>query len=163
MRAPVLSRLNDVSILGPEYQKALREGKPELGWKGDPDLTITYHRLLGWEVLREEGYFSNGVWELRQIPVARQRPEAGVNLDINQLIRGLVARDTTVGNQSHEKAIDEYIQRYEKEEADRADQAYEAIAPVHEKLAWTVAKEAGGLAPVVSLAGINKPGGDTVD
>lgn len=156
------SRLSEVQVLGPEYQKALRTPRPEIGWQGDPDLTLAYHHLTGWEVLREEAVQDprTGRWESRHVVIARQRAAGDVRIDVNELIRGLVARDTQVANQSHRKATEAYIDAVAKEEKERADRAYEAIRPVHEKLAWQVAKEAGELSKIVSLAGTVK---DAVD
>lgn len=157
------SRMNDVQILGPEYQKALRSPRPEIGWQGDPDLTLAYHHLTGWEVLREEAHLTDRGWETRHIVIARQRPGSNTRFDINELLKGLVARDVQVREQSHKKAAEDYIKAVEKEERDRENAMYEAIRPVHEKLAWTTAKETGDLAPQVSLAGLSIPGKDAVD
>ena len=159
------SRLNDVQILGPEYQKALRSPRPEIGWQGDPDLTLAYHHLTGWEVLREEAHFNDRTrtWNVRHVVIARQKAGAGARFDINGLLRGLVARDTHVRDQSQKSASDAYFKAVEQEEKERADRMYEAIRPVHERLAWTVAKETGDLAPQVSLAGLSIPGKDAVD
>ena len=62
-----------------------------------------------------------------------------------------------------QKAADAYIKAVEQEERDRERTMFEAIAPVHEKLAWTTAKETGNLAPQVSLAGLSLPAKDAVD
>lgn len=159
------SRLRDVQVLGPEYQRALRSPRPEVGWQGDPDLTLAYHHITGWEVLREEAHFNERTrtWGVRHVVIARQKAAAGTRFDINELLRGLVARDTQVRNQSAQKAADDYIKSVEKEEREREQSMYEAIAPVHERLAWTVAKETGNLAPQVSLAGLSLPAKDAVD
>lgn len=162
--APTLySRMNDVQILGPEYQKALRTPRPEIGWQGDPDLTLAHHHLTGWEVLREEAYPTGHGWETRHVVIARQKPGSNTRFDINQLLKGLVERDTRVREHSAKKAADDYIKAVEKEERERENQMYEAIRPVHEKLAWVTAKETGDLAPQVSLAGLSIPGKDAVD
>jgi len=159
------SRLSEVQVLGPEYQRALRSPRPEIGWQGDPDLTLAYHHLTGWEVLREEAHFNERTrsWESRHIVIARQRAGAGTRFDINQLLKGLVERDTRVREHSAKKAADDYIKSVEKEERERENQMYEAIRPVHEKLAWVTAKETGNLAPQVSLAGLSIPSKDAVD
>lgn len=157
------SRLSDVQVLGPEYQKALRSPRPEIGWQGDPDLTLAYHHLTGWEVLREEAYAGDRGWETRHVVIARQKAGAGTRFDINDLLKGLVARDTQVRDQSQRAASDAYFKAVEQEEKERVDRMYESIRPVHEKLAWTVAKETGDLAPQVSLAGLSLPAKDAVD
>lgn len=162
---PPYSRLRDVQVLGPDYQRALRDPNPSLGWKGDPDLTLAYHHLTGWEVLREEAFFNDKTrtWEVRHIVIARQRAGSGARFDVNELVRGLVARDTQIAGQSQRKAADAHIKALLKEEADREAAMVEAVTPVHEKLAWVTAKETGNLAPVVSLAGLDLPRKDAVD
>lgn len=159
------NRLNHVQVLGPEYQRALHTPRPEIGWQGDPDLTLAYHHLTGWEVIREEAVFDDHTrtWVTRHIVIARQRAGAGARFDINELLKGLVARDVQVREQSHKKAAEDYIKSVEKEERERERAMFEAIAPVHEKLAWTTAKETGDLAPQVSLAGLSLPAKDAVD
>ena len=151
------SLLTNVAVLGPEYQRALHNPKPEIGWKGDPDLTITHHQITGWEVLREEVWFDYKTkrWETRHIPVARQRPEAGSRLDIDQLLKGLVDRDTNAGS-DHKQAMAQHLDNLAKEEQRKADEAFEAFRPVHEKLAWTIAKETGSLSPVVAVGEIKQ-------
>lgn len=159
------SRLNDVQVLGPELQAALHNPKPELGWQGDPDLTVVYHHLTGWEVLREEATFDarTRTWSNRYIVIARQRAGSPTRFDVNELIRGLVERDVKVAGHSHKKAVEDSIKAAIKEEESREADMHDAIAPVHEKLVWAVAKETGDLSPFISLAGLSAPGKDAVD
>ena len=163
MPPKLYNRLNDVSIMGAEYQALLHTPSPTLGWQGDPDLTLAYHGLTGWEVLREEAVEDGrGGWITRHKVIAQCH--TGVErFDPNELIRGLVARDTRVHRQSHEKAVDKIIDAIAKDEADRSARMVEAVLPVHEKLAWQTAKETGNLAPFIGQAGLSLPAKDAVD
>lgn len=159
------SRLSQVQVMGSDYQRALHSPRPEIGWQGDPDLTLAYHHLTGWEVLREEAHYDERTrtWSSRHIVIARQKAGSNTRFDINELLKGLVARDVQVRGQSQKAASDAYFKAVEQEEKERTDRMYEAIRPVHEKLAWVTAKETGDLAPQVSLAGLSLPAKDAVD
>lgn len=154
-RARDLQNLHDRSILGPEYQRRLREPDATLGWSGDPDLVLAYNRLLDvYEVWREEPFFDHatGKWVDDYVVVAR-RNVRGARFDIAELIRGLVARDSWIEGQSAEKAMEKYLADVEAEAKAHEDAMFEALRPVHEKLAWTVARDTGDLTPFVSLSG----------
>jgi hypothetical protein len=160
---PLYNRLQHVQVMGPEVQAALHNPKPEIGWQGDPDLTAAYHHLTGWEILREEAAETQFGWVTHHIVIARQKAGSPAQFDINELLQGLVARDTQVREQSHKKAGDRFIDTMVKEEQARDDAAVEALIPVHEKLAWTLAKENGYKYPYISLAGLDLPPKDAVD
>lgn len=148
-----IQSIYDRSILAPEYQKALQHPKPELGWTGDPDLRLAWNRLEDrYEIWREEVFFdhSTGKWETTFVIIGRA--PHGERLDINAMIRGLVARDTKIACQSHRKAMDDYFRRLDAEERQRESEAIEALTPVHEKLAWAIAKDEGELSPFVSFS-----------
>jgi hypothetical protein len=163
MPPKLYNRLNDVSVMGPEYQALLHTPSPTLGWHGDPDLTLAYHGLTGWDVLREEAVEDGrGGWTTRHKVIAQCK--TGVErFDPNELIRGLVERDTRVLAQSHQKAVDNILKSIDKEEADRSARMVDAVLPVHEKLAWQTAKETGNLAPFIGQAGLSLPAKDAVD
>lgn len=81
----------------------LRRPDPTIGWTGDPLLTVAYNRILDrWEVHRERPDGS-GKFDF----IARQK-EMGQRLDVTQLLRGLVARDTTLRNNT---ALDQANER----------------------------------------------------
>ena len=164
MTPKLYNRLSEVQQLGPDYQRAIRDQKPEIGWQGDPDLTLAYHELTGWEVLREEAFPDGaGGWAVRHVVIARQAAGSGTRFDINALLRGLVDRDTRVAGHSHKKASDRLIDEIARSEVERERKMFEAMAPVHEELAWTVAKETGSLSPIIGQAGLDLPGRDAVD
>jgi len=163
MPPKLYNRLSEVELLGPEYQAELQKPRPELGWTGDPDLLLAHHRLTGWEVLREEATWNGHAWESRHTVIAQKRPGSGDRIDVNELVRGLVARDTQIHKQSQRKAHEAYVKALALEEKEKLDRMVDAIAPVHEKLAWTTAKETDNLAPFIGQAGIDLPAKDAVD
>jgi len=129
----------ELSTLGPSYTAEIK--------KYDPDLEIVWNKLEDrYEVWREE-------WdEARQavIPQLVARGPAGkTRVDIAQVISRLRAMDTRLAGQSHVEQMDRYLADLAAEEKAKDDEAYEAIRPVHERLAWQVAKETGNLATFV--------------
>jgi hypothetical protein len=140
------------TVMAPEYQRALTEPDATLGWAGDPDLTLAWNRLdQRYEIWREEAWqdYTTGKWQTIHRIIARA--PRGDRLDVTEMIRGLVARDTAVSGQSHEKAMEKYIRDVEAESAAKDEAAFQAIAPIHEKLAWTMAKATDNHKPFVSL------------
>lgn len=130
-------------ILGQQIQEALHRPDPTTGWTGSPDLVAAYNRLEDrWELWEDQG---DGTHRL----IARG--PCGERLSIPQMLRGLVERDTRLRGQDHDSLVDKMLKNIEKADAEREAKAVDAIMPVQEKLAWTVAKATGDLSPVVAF------------
>lgn len=153
MRLADLESVHDRTVLAPEYQWRLHNPDPTLGWLGDPDLVLTFNRLLDcYEVWREEPFFDTraGKWVDDYVIVARRNTK-GSRFDIAELIKGLVARDSHLRNNSAEEAMKRHLDEVVAEEQARTDAMTEALMEPHAKLAYTLAKESGDLAPVISM------------
>lgn len=148
-----IQRLADREILGEQYQRALTNPDPTLGWQGDPDLVLAHNRLLDrWEIWREEAWFdvASETWQTGHLIIG-SGPASG-KLSIPGILKGLVERDTRVQDQSHARAMDQHFKDLDAETKRRDDEFFEKLAPVQEKLAWHMAKESGDLSPYVSLS-----------
>ena len=129
--------MSDPIIFDPRQQVAdrlirpLREGKPELGWSGDPMLVLVFERMTQrWELWRNEpapGFPDRHVL-ISKGPVGQDINEDAINL----LIRQLVSMDTTrAGNSA--QAISDLVDR----ENDRLERRreHEAVEQTSEALA----------------------------
>lgn len=97
------SVLDTRARMSDEIHRALHEGVPEVGWRGDPELIATHSNVHGWELWTPA---PEGGHEL----VARQKiPNAP--FDVTELCRHLAARDTHNRGVSHHQVIDEYLAR----------------------------------------------------
>jgi len=114
-------------IIADQFAKPIQEGKPELGWAGDPTLVLTFHRIeQRWELLRHEprrGQPERYVIEARG-PVGAEINEGAINL----LIQGLVSRDTTRRGNSHEEQLERLYKHNERVERQKHREAVEATS-----------------------------------
>lgn len=109
------------------YIKWLREGKPELGWSGDPFLILAFATIeQRWELWRSEPIPGDPD---RTVMVAAGPPGAELNDDaVNLLIRRLVAGDTTRRGNSAEDIVERVIRENDELSARRTEQTADAIA-----------------------------------
>lgn len=132
-------RLDDRSAVADRLIRPLRDGKPELGWSGDPDLELVYHRLGYWELWRLEAQDAHRL--IAKGPVGQALTENS----INQLISSLVQRDTHRSGVSHEKQLEDVIKYNDKMSKDRLTTAASTAAETLEKVYYEVSKEVGHL------------------
>lgn len=147
-----IQRLDDRERASVELQRALHRPDPTLGWRGDPDLILAFNRLeRRWEVWREEAWqdYTTGRWETIHRIIARA--PTGDRLDVSELIRGLVERDTLIDGQDAVAQVEKLFKDMEADERRKDAEMVEAITPVHEKLAWTIAKDTGNSKPFLSV------------
>lgn len=110
-----------------EATEILRRPDPTLGWSGDTDLFVAYDRLMdNWLVVRENEDGS-------RTAVMRQR-KPGQKLDITQVIRSLVARDTHLRNNSHAEQMERLIAENERKSQEHQDAAAEALRETMERV-----------------------------
>ena len=140
----LLNRLPDRSEIVTYLSRPLHEGKPELGWAGDPDLHLIWHRLGWWEIWRFEPTAED---HERYVPVLRGRP--GVQLSeetVNGAIAELVSRDTHRVQRDapdHVSAVEEAIAHNERLDAQHTQAAADATTEALEKLYWGIGREVG--------------------
>jgi len=105
--------------------RPLREGKPELGWSGDPFLVLVFERLTQrWELWRNEP--APGQPD-RHVLISKGPVGQDINEDaINLLIRQLVRMDTTRAGNSAEAISDMVDRENARLERQRDQQAVDA-------------------------------------
>ena len=106
------------------YVDWLRYGKPEMGWSGDPMLSLAFHRIENrWELWRNEPVAGQPD---RHILVAKGPVGADLNDDaVNLLIMNLVRSDTHARGNSAEDIVENVLKTNEKLEKDRETAAME--------------------------------------
>lgn len=107
--------------------RPLREGKPELGWSGDPFLVLVFERISQrWELWRNEP--APGFPD-RHVLVSRGPVGQDINEDaINLLIRQLVRMDTHRSGNSAEAISDAVDRENDRLERRRESEAVDATA-----------------------------------
>lgn len=106
----------------------IRDGKPELGWRGDPNLMLVFARLeQRWELWEHNP--SSGA----DVMILAGPPGAEINEDaINLLIMRLVEGDTHRSGNSAEAIVDRVLAANDKlsqeNEAKAVDMAMEPMA-----------------------------------
>ncbi|MEE9125354.1 MAG: hypothetical protein V3U14_12825 [candidate division NC10 bacterium] len=123
------------------YIVPLREGKPELGWEGDPDLHLVLHRLGHWELFRHEPApgFPDQYRIVAKAPTGQQLNEGA----INKLIRSLVDRDTRRPGNDAMAQLDAIDRHNERLEAEIEYEATDKLSATLEKVYYEVGKVDG--------------------
>jgi len=113
--------------LADHLSRRIYEGDPTLGWEGDPDLMLTFHKITNrWELLRHSplrGDPDRYVIEVQGPVGADINPGA-----ISALIRGLVARSTDRRGNSAEDQMEAIFRKNDLAEKHRQDDAVHATA-----------------------------------
>lgn len=113
-------------ILADHLIKPIQDGKPELGWSGDPNLVLAFHNIeQRWE-LWYMGDRSDQDYMVARGPVGAEINEDAINL----LIMSLVAGDTHRSGNSHTEQVERMIARNEKRHADNVARATEQNAEI---------------------------------
>lgn len=124
-----------------QFTRALQDGKPELGWEGDPDLALALNEITQqWELLRHapvRGYPDRYVVEATT-PVGAPLNEGA----LNKLIQGLVARSRRhVG--SEKDWLDGVMKENDRMQKDRATRAAETETEILQKFYHEAGRELG--------------------
>ena len=120
----------------------IRFGKPELGWSGDPALSLAFHRIENrWELWRHEP--EPGLPE-RHVIVARGPVGQDINEDaINLLIRRLVEMDTHRAGNSAEDIVERVLRNNAKLDARKEREAVEQTSDALAKFYFEAGKTFG--------------------
>lgn len=124
-----------------EFTRVLQDGKPELGWEGDPDLALALNEITQqWELLRHapvRGYPDRYVVEATT-PVG-----APLNEDaLNKLIRNLVARSRR-HHGSEQEWLDGIMAENDRMQKEKAVKAAETETEILQKFYHEAGKELG--------------------
>ena len=118
----IASPLDSRSVMSEAIHDVLRNGDPTVGWRGDPELTMTHSNVHGWELWRHSPEDGPGQYEL----VARQRiPNAPLNL--TELVKALAARDTHNRGVDHITEINRFLADVERKEREREERLTEQV------------------------------------
>lgn len=139
MRHPDIRREIAIAALGEHHQKAIREGMPEVGWSGDPWLTLAYNKLEDrleiWSTIPGRDPYC----ALRSRPLSEGVPSS------QELCRHLAEHD--LHNFSIEQ-IQKRIDRHNMEnEARIAAKGFQKQAEALEKVYWAVGKDTDNYKP----------------
>lgn len=146
MTTPDIRHELAVAAVGEHLQDYIRHGLPEVGWDGDPWLTLAYNRL--------QDRYEIWVQDPGRDPVCvmRSRPfsEGGVP-SIHELCAKLASHDLRKISES------EILRRLDKhnaaiEQAAR-DKGFQEQAAALEKVYWHVGREIGEYRPVIGMSG----------
>lgn len=139
METPLLNTRQSVAE---HWIRPLREGKPELGWSGDPFLVLAFHQIENrWELWRNEPERGNPD---RHVMIAK----GPIGQDINQtaidiLIRKLVEMDTHRAGNSAEAQMERILRENEEHDRKRTQEAADAIADPLAKFYYEAGKTMG--------------------
>ena len=122
--------------------RPLREGKAELGWGGDPLLSLAFHRIENrWELWRLEPQPGNPD---SHTLVARGPVGQDINEDsINQLIRRLIEMDTHREGNSAEQMVENAIRHNDRRDTQQINDGANATADALAKFYYEAGKTLG--------------------
>jgi|TARA_R110002020_G_scaffold1690_5_gene7686 hypothetical protein len=137
-----------VPVFDPRQQIAdrlirpLREGKAELGWSGDPFLSLAFHRIENrWELWRLEPQSGNPD---NHTLVARGPIGQDINEStVNQLIRRLVEMDTHRDGNSAEQMVENAIRHNDHRDTQQINDGADATADALAKFYYEAGKTLG--------------------
>ena len=142
MNHPDIRRELAIAALGEHHQKYIREGMPEVGWDGDPWLTLAYNKLEDRMEIWQEDPGRDPVCVMRSKPL----DENGVP-SIQELCVHLASHDLRkIASGMIEKRIDDHNAAVEKAAQERG---FQEQAAALEKVYWHVGKEIGEYRPVI--------------
>lgn len=120
------SPLDERQRVAEHLVRPLREGKPELGWEGDPRLVLAFHAITHqWELWRHEPVRNNPD---RHVLVAKGPPGQDINPQaVDLLIRHLIDHDTHRRGNSLQEQLDRVIAQNERHDREQSRKAAEAL------------------------------------
>lgn len=128
-------------LLGPEIQARLRDGIPEIGWQGDPWLTVFFNHLTdSWEIWDE--------YSEKPRLVAQKRNDSG-EINIHTLCAHLRDHDLRRMTMADiEDRIDDHNDAIERAQtAAMEDKMGEQL----ERVVWAIGQDEGITRPVVGF------------
>lgn len=131
-----------VAAVGEHLQSYIRMGMPEVGWDGDPWLTLAYNKLQDRYEIWVEDPGRDPVCVMRSKPFDEGVPS------IQELCAHLASHDLRkIAASTIEKRIDDHNLKVQAAAAERGlQQQAEAL----EKVYWHVGREVGEYRPVVA-------------
>lgn len=136
---PDIRREIAIAALGEHHQERIREGMPEVGWKGDPFLTLAYNKLQDRMEVWSEMPGRDPYCALRSAPLSEGVP------NIRELCQHLADHDLhTYSAAQLEKRVDDFNLANEKYIQEKGLQKQ---AEALEKVYWSVGKDTGEYKP----------------
>lgn len=118
---PLHTSIDQRQIIADHLIKPIQDGKPELGWSGDPRLVLAFHNIeQRWE-LWHMGDSAKDDYIVARGPVGQDINEDAINLLIMQLVAG----DTHRQGNSHAEQMERMIERNEQLHAKKVEAAAE--------------------------------------
>jgi len=143
---PDIRRELAVAAVGEHLQEKIRYGYPEIGWDGDPWLTLAYNKLED----RYEIWYTQPGYEpvavMRSKPFGKGRPPSVEELCEhlrNHDLRKIAADKILSRVDDHNAAVQKALQ----------DRYHDQQAAALEKVYWHVGREIGEYRPVVAFNG----------
>lgn len=136
----ILPQRLSVQSLGEDIQKALREGVPTLGWRGDPWLTLAYVKDTDefevWDTKPQNRKDSHTlVFKVKRTDV--------ISDPINRILIRL--RDSNIERMSVRQYTDMIMSRFDQDDARKDKALLEATEDFSDKAAWAIKKDVGHL------------------
>lgn len=142
-RHPDIRHELETAAVGEHLQHYIRNGMPEVGWDGDPFLTLTYNRLEDRYELWQQDPGREPVCVMR----SQTFSDKGHVPSIHELCIHLAAHDLRkIAEGQILKRIDDHNARIEQEARERG---FQEQAAALEKVYWHVGREVGEYRPVV--------------
>lgn len=146
MQHPDIRHELAIAALGEHHQKYIREGMPEVGWDGDPWLTLAYNKLQDrmeiWVeepgrdpvcVMRSKSLDENGVPSIQELCVHLANHDLR-KIAVEQVIKRI---------DDHNEAVEQAVR----------DAHFDRQAAALEKVYWSVGKATGDYRPVIGMHG----------
>ena len=134
----------EVTAVGEHLQHYIRYGVPEIGWDGDPWLTLAYNKLEDryeiWQedpgrepvcVMRSKPFHTNGVPDIHELCIKLR------DHDLRKLATHQIEKRVDDANYKRQMEV----QEYEKE------RQYEAL----HRVAWEIGRAEGDYRPVITM------------
>ena len=140
MRQPDIRHELKVAMVGEHLQQPIREGMPEVGWDGDPWLTLAYNKLADRYEIWVEDPGRDPVCVMRSKPFSEGVPS------IQELC--LKLRDHDLRKMSESVILKRIDDHNAKVEAAAREKGLQDQAAAMEKVYWHVGREVGEYRPV---------------
>ena len=140
---PDIRRELAVAALGEHHQQKIREGMPEIGWDGDPWLTLCYNKLEDRLEVWQEDPGREPVCVMRSKPLVQGAPS------IIELCMHLRDHDLRkIATSTIEARID---QENEENQARVAAEHFDQQVEAMQKVYWAVGRDTDNYKPVIGI------------
>lgn len=143
-RHPDIRHELEVAAVGEHHQTYIRQGLPEVGWDGDPWLTLAYNKLQDRYEVWIEDPGKDPICVMRSRPFSEGVPsihELCIKLRDHDL-RKLSEKQILKRIDDHNAAVQKAVQ----------DKGFQEQAAALEKVYWAVGKDTGNYRPVISMS-----------